>query len=84
MFGRKRRLEQEKVIEVLEKEIKRLQEHNNQLFDKLMARSYPELQTYTPPVVFKQSGEAIKWNEDENLAGEEIDEEEARADYENR
>ena len=81
---RKGRKELEKVIEVLEKEIKRLQDHNNQLFAKLMARSYPELQTYSPPVEFTQSGEPIAWDEDVTLAGEEVDEEEERVSHENR
>lgn len=79
MFGRGK-----KVVEVLKGEIVRLQKHNDVLLDRLMARSLPELKTFSSPEAWTRDGEAVKWDEDDTLAGLEVDEEEEKIGYENR
>ena len=50
-----------------------LQEQNRDLMNRLMARDYPELQTYTSPTYKKEGEVDYDFTSDEDFAGTDVD-----------
>jgi hypothetical protein len=65
----------DRVIQVLENEVNRLELANQRLMDRVMSKDYRELQEYANPVV-GPSGPTLDFTYDEHNAGEILEPEE--------
>lgn len=61
------------IIQEQSRMILMLQEQNKDLLDRLMARDYPELQTWTGPTYKKEGEVDLDFTENEDFAGLDVD-----------